>query len=374
MDDLFSAKSVEARFVRGAFWSVVGTIISQTLRMVSTIVAVRLLGRFQYGQLGMIYSTVEALGIFAGIGLGLTAIKHVAELRTTDPSRAGRILGLSFFVAIGSGTLVTFLAFVSAPMIVSRFLNAPDLLVEFRLACFLLFLNTILGLQGGALSGFEAFKVLSRVNLIRGLLNFPILIFCVWRFGLLGAILAETVICIVCLGLNHVALMRECAKANLVMSLRGCSSDFPILWTFALPALLNAVLVAPVIWLCNTILVNQPGGYGEMGLLGVGHQWRTFLMFLPSIFLHVTLPILSSTSRSSTREDHDRILLLTQSLSMSAVIPAGVLLMFGAGLLMKLYGEAFAAGDIVLIGIVATVMIQSIGAVGGPLIQSQGKM
>lgn len=374
LDDLLSAKSVEARFVKGAFWSLAGTVIAQMLRMVAAIVTVRLLGRVHYGQLGMVYSTVETLGIFAGVGLGLTAIKHVAEFRTTDPARAGRILGLSFFVAIASGSVVTFLAFVSAPMIVSRFLNAPDLLVEFRLACFLLFLHTILGLQGGALAGFEAFRAVSRVNLIRGLLNFPILIFSVWRFGLLGAILAETLICSICLGLNHVALMRECLKANMAISLRGCSSDFHVLWKFSLPALLNSILVAPVIWLCNTILVNQPDGYGQMGLLGVGHQWRTFLMFLPSIFMHVTLPILSSSSRASKKEDHDRILLLTQGLSMNAVIPAGVLLMFGADLLMKLYGDAFTEGDIVLIGTVATVMIQSVGAAGGPMIQSQGKM
>lgn len=374
LDDLLPAHSVEGRFFKGAFWSFVGTLIAQALRMAAGIVAVRLLGRAGYGELGMIYSTVETFGVFAGIGLGLTAIKHVAEWRTKEPFRAGHILALSFAVAIGSGAIVTFFVFLSAPVIVTRFLNAPSILAEFRLACLLLFLNTILGLQNGALSGFEAFKAISRVNLIRGLLSFPILIFCVWRFGLLGAILSETVICTICLGLNHAAMRRECGKANVTVTWRGCTSEFPVLWRFSLPALLNSLLFAPVIWLCNTMLVQQPGGYDEMGLLGVGNQWRTFLMFLPSIFLQVTLPILASSSRAGEKESHDRVLLLTQSLSMSAVIPAGVLLMFGSDLLMKLYGGAFSEGNIVLIGIVATVMIQSVGAVGGPMIQAQGRM
>ena len=54
----------------------------------------------------MIQSTVGMFGVFAGFGLGLTATKHVAEFRQSDPDRAGRIIGLSGLFAIGPGGLM----------------------------------------------------------------------------------------------------------------------------------------------------------------------------------------------------------------------------------------------------------------------------
>src|ERR1022692_3038167 len=48
----------------------------------------------------MIQSTVGMLGIFAGLGLGITATKYVAELRSHDPERAGRIIALGCGVAV----------------------------------------------------------------------------------------------------------------------------------------------------------------------------------------------------------------------------------------------------------------------------------
>ena len=52
----------------------------------------RLLGRHDYGELGMIYSSIELFGIFGGFGLGLTATKYIGEFKRRDPQRAGRIL------------------------------------------------------------------------------------------------------------------------------------------------------------------------------------------------------------------------------------------------------------------------------------------
>jgi O-antigen/teichoic acid export membrane protein len=61
-----------------------------------------MLGKTGYGELGMIQTTVGMFGVFAGFGLGVTATKHVAEFRRSDPARAGRIIGLSSVFAVGT--------------------------------------------------------------------------------------------------------------------------------------------------------------------------------------------------------------------------------------------------------------------------------
>src|SRR5271157_1570211 len=73
------------RLARGAFWSIIGSLISRGLGMVAGILVARLLGKHDYGQLGMVQSTTGMFGIFAGFGMGLTANKHVAEFRRQDP-------------------------------------------------------------------------------------------------------------------------------------------------------------------------------------------------------------------------------------------------------------------------------------------------
>jgi O-antigen/teichoic acid export membrane protein len=159
-----AASELHSRLVRGAFWSLAGAVISQGLALVALIVAARVLGKTQFGEYGMIASTVGALGVFAGLGLGLTATKFVAEHRLRDPGRAGRILGLSTETAVVSGLVVSVSLYVLAPVLAERTLNAPQLVWELRLGCALLFLNALNGMQTGALCGLEAFKAIAWVT------------------------------------------------------------------------------------------------------------------------------------------------------------------------------------------------------------------
>jgi len=48
------------------------------LALLGWIVVARILGKEEFGQLAIVQSTVGMLGVIAGLGLGLTATKHVA--------------------------------------------------------------------------------------------------------------------------------------------------------------------------------------------------------------------------------------------------------------------------------------------------------
>ncbi len=100
---LWAADSLRGRFARGAVWSLLGALMAQGATLAASVITARLLGREQFGEYGMIQSTVGMLGIFAGLGLGMTATKFVAELRTRDPQRAGRIIALGTAAAVISG-------------------------------------------------------------------------------------------------------------------------------------------------------------------------------------------------------------------------------------------------------------------------------
>lgn len=362
------------RFLRGAGWSLVGMGAAQSLALVASVVTARLLGKVTFGEFGMVTGTVGAFGILAGLGLGLTATKYIAEHRMADPGRAGRILGLATQVAAISGGAVALTLFVLSPWLANRTLNAPHLSTELRLGCLLLFLNALDGMQTGALAGLEAFKATARISVIRGLLSFPLLVAGVWFFGLIGAVGATVLVGAVGWWLSQNALRRECARVGIRVSYRGTREDLPILWHFSLPALLSGAMVAPVMWLAYAMVANQPGGYGELGLFNATNQWRTALMFLPAVLLRVALPLMASSVDVRRSSDFGKTLLLTQSLTVAIVLPAGALLMFLAEWIMRLYGGDFGNGAPVLIGVLCSIMISSIGTAAGAAIEAKGKM
>jgi O-antigen/teichoic acid export membrane protein len=155
---------------------------------------------------------------------------------------------------------------------------------------------------------------------------------------------------------------------------RGARADLPILWSFSLPALLSALVVAPVMWLANAVLANQPGGYGELGLFNAANQWRLALMLLPSVLIRVALPLMASSVHPERSSEFGKTLVLTQSLTVAVVLPAGALLMFLADFIMGLYGPEFVHGAPVLIGVICSIMISSIGSAAGAAIEARGKM
>jgi O-antigen/teichoic acid export membrane protein len=366
--------SLARRFAKGAYWSLAGMAVAQGLAVIASIVTARLLGREGFGEFGMVTGTVGAFGLLAGLGLGLTSTKYVAERRRTNPTGAGRVIGLISQVAAISGGAVSVILFGIAPWLAARTLNAPQLTDELRIGCILLFLNALDGMQTGALAGLEAFRSITRVNLLRGLLTFPVLIAGVWFFGLTGAVIATVIVGAAGWWLSQAALRTECARAGIPISYDVNRTELSILWKFSLPALLSALVVAPVMWLGSTVVAHLPDGYAELGMFNAANQWRLALLLLPTVFIRVALPLMASSVHPSRSDDFGKTLLLTQSLTVAVVLPAGAFLMFLADPIMAMYGKDFTPGAPVLIGVVCSIMISSVGSAAGAAIEARGKM
>jgi len=321
LQEAFPPQSLRARLATGAFWTLVGTGISQGLALVTSVVTARLLGKVGFGELGMILSTVGMFGVFAGLGLGLTATKHVAEFRTNAPVRAGRIIGISNLVAILSGGAISTALFFLAPYLAVRTINAPHLVRELQIGSGLLFFNALGGVQVGALSGLEAFNTIAKVNLCRGLLTFPLLIAGVYWWRLPGAVAAQVLAAMVGWWISHVALQREAYKADILVSYRGLRSELPILWKFSVPAVLSASMVGPVRWVANALLVNQPNGYAEMGVFQAATRFQTLMNLAGRTLGAVALPILASADGAASERFNRANILLSWVLGVAVALP-----------------------------------------------------
>ena len=370
---VWHADSLRGRFARSAAWSLIGAVISQGSALAASVITARILGRVQFGEYGMIQSTVGMLGVFAGMGLGLTATKYVAELRVTNPGRAGRIIALSSAVALGTGAIAVLALLTAAPWLATSTLNAPHLSTELRIGAALLFLNALNGAQTGVLAGFEAFRAIARVNLIQGVLTFPLAVAGVILMGLTGSVVALVASAALAWILNHIAIQAECSRNGVSIRWVGFWSERVILWRFSLPAFLSGALTSPAMWLASSILVNQPHGYAEMGVFSAANQWRTAVAFLPSLLSQPLLSMLSNLGVGDSTSFRKLLrvnLLLSFGLSVFMAAP----LVLSSSWIMKAYGRDFLAGRPVLILLVLAAVISSTVAVIGQAIASLDKM
>lgn len=331
------------RLVNGAFWSLCGAVVSRLFGLAAFVIVARILGKVGYGEFAIVQSTVGMFGIFAGFGLGQTATKYVAELRDKNPEKAGRIMGMSGLVAAGTGIAMATILFVFAPWLASNTLANPGLATPLRIGSLILFAEALNGAQLGALSGFEAFKAAAKINIVVGIITFPAMMWGVYAGGLEGSIWALVGIRALNWLLNHIILRREAAIHGVPFTIAGSLQEFPILWHFSLPAMLSSVMVFPTLWLCNAMLVNQPGGYGQMGLLQAALVLQQVILFAGANLGAPLLPILAN-SIGNENKGFARINML--STWFLGVVPA--VFLFGIPeIAIIIYGNDFAGQQFV---------------------------
>jgi len=367
------ASPLGARLARGAFWALTGAVVSRGLMLLASIFVARILGKVAFGEYGMIRSTVTMFGSFAGLSLGLTATKHVAQFRKTDPEQAGRVIALTRFVAVAAAGLMAVVLFFLAPWLATYALGAAHLSGLLRIAGLVLFFNTVCGAQTATLAGFEAFRTIAGVNFLVGALSFPVLLATTYFGGLEGVVWGLVVSAGINLVLNYRALGRKAREANVPLMPKQWLSQWKILWSFSLPAALAGMIAGPANWLCNALLVNQPGGYGEMGIFNAANQWRMAILFVPQVVCLITLPMLANLQEQ--RQDGLYLKLLRTNTLLAggiALILAAPIMLFSREI-MTSYGKSFSGGALTLTLLALSAVLMSANQVIGQAIVSMGK-
>lgn len=367
--ELVPAGSLRARFAVGAFWSVAGAVISRGFLLLASVICARFLGKEGFGALGMLHSTAGMFGIFAGLGLGITATKYVSELQRLDPLRTGRILALSAAAAFVSGSVITVVVVLLAPYLAQHVLAAPRLAGPLAIGAGLVFFGALNGAQTGALAGFEAFPTIARVNIYAGVASFPLIVLGVWRGGLRGAIWGSVAALAINWELNRRALRKECAKAGVSYQFAHCSRELSVLHRFSLPVFLGSILVVSAIWVCNALLARQPQGYAELGLYAAADKWRVSIVFVPSYVFAMVLPVLSNLHGEGDGPAFQKVFKANLQLNGSLALAAAVLIAGFAGPIMRVYGNAFRGGRVVLLVLAFAAIAEVFNAMlGQPLV------
>ncbi len=293
--------SLKKKLIYGIFWNFISALSSQGFPLIAAIISARLLGTGGYGQLTMISSTVVLFSTFAGLGLGVTSTKYIAQYHLSDPERTGRIMGLTNILGAVSGLLMCIILFIIAPWIATDMLASPDLTLVLRIASILLIFNTIVGIQSGSIAGFGAFKDLAKITIFQGIISASLTIIGVYFFGLTGAVVAMVINSIINSILYKLSINNLVKRFMVKIDYWKSWNEKDILWKLSFPSMLSSVMVGPIMWIANIIIINNPDGFSQLGIFNAANQWKIMLAFLPTVIGGVLLPLVSSNTNNENK-------------------------------------------------------------------------
>lgn len=335
------AGSLRARMAKGTIWTLIGSVIAQGTGMIGSIICARILSKVEFGELGMIRSTVLMFGVLAGTGLGMATAKHVAEFRVKDPLKAGRMIGLFMNTALILGGSVTMICLMLAEPLAKWAMNAPHLAGALRVGCLLLLLNTLNGVQLGAVCGFEAFRSQSRVIVLDGIFNLALVPVGAFVYGVTGAVGGSVVAAMLGFFAKQWAMHKECKRTNIKVLHRNVSDELPTLWKFVLPAVLVGVSMQPFEWLSRLLIANGVNGYAELGLFTAAYSWSQIILFLPGQITGPTQPILANLVGMGQKNQVKQILVHGNAIVFASVFFIGVVVVLFSNLIMSVYGKGY---------------------------------
>lgn len=367
-------QSAMRRLFTGTLWTAIGAVGARCLSVVGAVLAARLLGREDFGALGIVQSTVGMFGVLAGFGLGATSTRHIAQLRLTDPVRAGRILTLCIVTGWGTSLLMAGAMAGAAPWLSARILARPDLCDVIRIGAWMLFWGGVNGMQMGTLAGLEAFRTTAWINMVVGLTGIPMTVLGIYWGGLRGGVWGLVAASVLNWTLNHIMLRRLCARANLRLTRHGWWEERAVLTRFSIPSMLSVMMVGPVWWACQAILVNQADGYAQLGLFNAAARIKQLPESIAGLLMVPLMPILSDLHGRRDVEGYGRILRAAFGIYALVIVPVSLLQAAVPSLTLMPFGSEYSTSP----GLVRFLMLHAV-MVGlyaplGQVIASAGRM
>jgi len=368
------ASDTRRRIVKGAFWGGMASFTTRCVALAVSFLLARLVGKERFGEYGMINNTAVTIGGLAGFGIGMTVVKYVAELKNKDKERIGRIIALSTVVTSISAVAYLVLFVTFAPWIAIKTLAAPHLAPMLQISSIAVALGIVNSVQVSSLTGCEAFKMLSTINIINSIVQSVLVLLGAWLWGIKGAVWMFSVTAVIVVCVTRCGVSREWKRLGITVRWKNFFQEWKVLLHFSLPTFLAGISVGPIVWGCSALLANQENGYDELGIYNAANQWQTAIQFLPGLIGVAFLPILTERFGNGKGKEGIGFMLKMMKLVGIIVFPLVIIISMLSPLIMRGYGETFVNGYKTLVIAVVTAGLLAVMTPVGQVIAASGKM
>lgn len=345
------------KFISGAFWSVLGNVVVKGLSLVAGLFIAKFLGSINFGELSIIKSTISVFGLLASFGLGFTITKLVSESIKKNIEEVGEIVSATNVIIFFSALFFGIMLIVSAPYIAVHVFENSNIILPLRFAGIFLFFNSINTYQLGLISGFQLFKGLAKINVILGILSFPIILSFTYFFGLLGTLLGMTLNMAIGCFLNHTLIKKNLKTSEIPILYRRLKGRIKNILKFSFPLAIKEIIYASGNWITYYILL-QKSDFSEVGIFNSANQLSQIILFLPAAVLGVSLSLLSN--HIDDRENYNALIKKSLLFNCVIVVMVGSAMALFSGLIYDFYGASYDGGEIVLYILILTTIPMSL--------------
>ncbi len=365
--------SIAKRLARGSVWSLLGSATSRILVLVSMILVARVLGQESFGEFGLIQATLGTVGLMAGLGLGGTATRFVAQYATTDPARAGHVIALVMLVSTSTVILAVTVLITTSGLIARTLLDAPHLQTALIWGALLMCATAFRGIQNGVFAGLERFDLIAKLNILGGVLTLLAIVPLAHLMNIKGALLALAICNIMVWFIGLVFLLAELRMQGICVRYQGCWAYWRILTGYSLPSLLASLVATPVLWFAMTLVTRSEGGFSELGLYHAAYQWHGPMVFIPMILMSVSIPVLVQEWEAGRRARFRSVTFWICGLMFAISLPPITLVSFLSQWIMSFYGHGFREGWMVLILLLAAVPFHALAKISSGALLSMNR-
>lgn len=328
----------QSAIAKDSSWAIIGSAIGKGASMIVGVIIARLLGAEDFGEYGMIKSTLAYVAVFSTFGLGYTTTKYIAQCRKDDYRRISSIIRGSLLITLAVSGFMAVLLLLFAQYITSE----PHLVLTLRYTALIVIFNAINTTQLGLLSGFKDFKAIAVNNAISGIATFLLGTTLTYLYGFNGAVLALFISTALQCILNHIAVRRHAlevkAQADKQSLCTTKENSIKELVLFSLPIALQECVYASANWIKMLILIHL-AGYDELGLYTATNQWFVMILFIPGVLRNVILSHLSS-SVDDNKQHKNTFSTMLRINAVATLIPALCIALLSPAIDL-FYGDSF---------------------------------
>lgn len=365
--------SFKRRFGTAILWNLIASVSNQGSTFAVNLILANVLGRSAFGQYAIVLSTIQLATLVAGMAMGYTATRYIAEFRSTDRRRAGRVL--TFCVAIGSGAAaIAALVFLTLAVPIAGLLKEPALVPLVQLAAGTALFAVVNGVLTGALAGLEAYAVLARIGVVSGLLYTAVCVALGLRWHLAGAVGGLAVSAAIQTALLARALPVRMHTEGIRFERAGFGAERAIVARFALPSALAGASYAAALWTGQALLARQGNGYAELAGYVAAMNLTSIVLFAPSVANSVGNSLLNNigTTRGGIAYRIAFGLNLWATVAL-VTVGAGVVALAGR-VLLGFYGAGFTAALPVLLLLLGGAIPESLTTALFQIMQTKHRM
>jgi O-antigen/teichoic acid export membrane protein len=347
--------TLAGRFARGVRWNLIAVLFNQGSTFVTNVIVANVLGRTIFGQYAITLSSLQAVGGLAGLGMGYTATRYVAEFRARQPERAGRVLGMCLATASGVSLLVALLLAGEARHIATRFFHHPEIADLLRLGASAVVFAAVSGCINGVLGGLEAYVELGWAGVVSGVAYTAL--------GYVGAVRWQLSGAVVALALSGAAqtitlgffLRHVLRRVGLAIRFSGLVHERRIITGFALPSVMSGLTAIPALWFAQAELARQPNGLADVAIYSASFSFLTVVLFVPNVVNSVGMSLINHARGEGDAARYRHVFKSNLAITMALAASAAAVMAVASPLLLGLFGRDFRTGfPVLLLLLVAT--------------------